>query len=66
VATGFTTTLTVNAVALQLPGGEVGVTLYTAVTAAAEVLVKLSFMVLWPVCAPLALVKPLPVGVFHA
>jgi hypothetical protein len=46
VATGFTVTLTVKAAALQLPGGEVGVTLYTAVAAVAEVLVRSSFMVL--------------------
>ena len=42
VAAGFTVTLTVNAVPAQLPDGEVGVTLYTAVAATDVVLIRLS------------------------
>ena len=65
VATGFTVTLTLNTVPEHVPGGDVGVTLYTAVTADALVLVSVPFTVLWPDDdAPP--VKPLPVGVLHA
>ena len=66
VATGLTTTLTVNVGPLQLPGGEVGVTLYTAVAAAAVVLVSASFNMLWPDAAPPLPVMLLPVGVLQA
>ena len=66
VATGFTTTLTVKTAPVQLPGGEVGVTLYIAVAAFAVVLVSASFNVLWPVSAPPLPVMLMPVGVLQA
>jgi hypothetical protein len=66
VATGFMVTLTLNAAPEQVPGGEVGVTLYTAVAAVALVLVRLSLTVLCPDSAPALPVKPLPAGDDHA
>ena len=50
IADGFTVTVTVKAVPVHVP--DVGVTLYVAVSATAAVLVRLSFTVLCPVCAP--------------
>ena len=61
VAEGSTTTLTVNADPLQLPGVPVGVILYVAVTTLAVILVRLSLRMLCPAPedAPL---KPKPPG----
>ena len=48
---GFTVTVTVNTVPVVQPP-EVGVTLYVAVSATATAFVRVSFSVLWAVCAP--------------
>ena len=63
VVTGFTTTLTVKALPMQVP--DVGVRLYAAVTGPADVLVSTSFRVLCEDSAPLLPEKPMPVGVLH-
>ncbi len=61
----MTVTVTVNTVPVQVP--DVGVTVYVAVSATAAVLVRLSFNVVWPVCAPPALLKSdCRVGALHA
>ena len=66
VATGLTVTLTIKAAPVQLPSGEVGVTLYTAVAAAAVVLLRLSYNILCPDSGPALPEMLLPVGVPHA
>jgi hypothetical protein len=66
IAAGFTVTLTVNIVPVQLPDGVVGVRLYTAVTAAAPALASTSFNALFPASAPALPVNPLPDGDDHA
>ncbi len=48
IAAGFTVTVTVKVALLQVPGGEVAVTLYVAVTAAAVVLLRTSASKLAP------------------
>ncbi len=66
VATGFTVTVTLNTVPVQVPGGDVGVTLYTAVTGAPVVLVSTSVIVLLAVPEDPP-VTPVPMlGVAHA
>jgi len=64
IATGLTTTLSVNTVPIQVPGGEVGVTVYVAVAAIAEELLKVPVKRLPVPDAPP--VKPVPVGELQA
>ena len=64
VAMGFTTTLSVNTLPIQVPGGDVGVTVYVAVTADEVVLLSVAVIVLpVPDTPP---VYPVPPGVLHA
>ena len=66
VATGLTTTLTVKAAPVHVPGGEVGVTLYTAVADPAVVLLRLSCNVVCPEPDPALPLMFAPVGLDHA
>jgi hypothetical protein len=61
IAAGLITTLTVNTVPPHVPGGEVGVRLYAAVTVPVVVLVSVPFSVLW-LDADAPPVKPVPDG----
>jgi hypothetical protein len=64
IAAGFTTALTVKVAPVQVP--EAGVTLYVAVTAAAVVLLRSSFIAVCVDCAPVLPENPLPPGEDHA
>ena len=61
----MTTTLTVNVVPVQVPGGDTGVTLYTAVAAAAVVLLSVPVSVALPAAPDAPPVILAPAGAAH-